>query len=247
MLTMFNSARDVKTAGPETAVLPVGALEQHGSHLPVGTDNIIATDLAQRIAEKLNAYLLPTIGITSSIEHRGSKGTVYLKATTLALVIRDIAESLQYSGFKRLIIINGHGGNWIVKPTIRQVNRDLQERKADMDVILIPTSIALNRQHEVMEHVQHDIHGGEKETSLMLYLHKEHVSEIVPQDEPTTVPQDFMDYFDVTEITEDGYWGYPEKASEEKGEKVMQLMLDCAFEYLRQLDEVKERVQRRKS
>jgi creatinine amidohydrolase len=242
MLTMYNSMRDFRLSDCTVAVLPVGALEQHGSHLPVGTDNIIAEALASRIADRLNAYMLPGIGITSSIEHRQGRGTVYLKAETLAAVIRDIAESLQYAGFKRLIIINGHGGNWIIKPTVRQLSNDFKDKRTDMEVILIHTSIALKRQHEVMEHVQHDLHAGEKETSLILHLCKEHVQEIVPQQVPTTVPQDFMDYFDVTEITEDGYWGFPEGASAEKGTKMMELMEECAIAYLDQIEAVKKRI-----
>src|SRR5690242_12092910 len=128
MLNMYNTRRDFLTTDCTTAVLPVGAIEQHGSHLPVGTDTIIAGEIALRIAERLDAYLLPSISIASSIEHREAKGTVYLKADTLALVIRDITESLQYSGFKRLIIYNGHGGNWILKPTVRQLDRDFKDK-----------------------------------------------------------------------------------------------------------------------
>ncbi|CAN7748882.1 creatininase family protein [Paenibacillus sp. LjRoot56] len=246
MLTMYNNRTDFLNTECDTAILPVGALEQHGSHLPYGTDNIIAGALAERIAETLNAYLLPPISIASSIEHRAAKGTVYLKADTLALVIRDIAESLLYSGFRRLILINGHGGNWILKPTIRQLNRDFADRENEMEVILIHTSVALGRQHEVMEHTKHDIHGGEKETSHILHLCPEHVKDYVPQAAPTSVPQDFMDYFDVTELTEDGYWGYPEVASAEKGLKMMDLMVECSLAYLKQIEEEKERIRKLK-
>lgn len=247
MLTMYSNRKDFQKAEGDTAILPVGALEQHGSHLPYGTDTIIAGALAERLAVTLDAYLLPPISIASSIEHRADKGTVYLKADTLALVIRDIAESLQYSGFKRLLLINGHGGNWILKPTIRQLNRDFTDRSAEMEVILIHTSVALGRQHEVMEHTKSDIHGGEKETSHILHLYPEHVKDYVPQAAPTNVPQDFMDYFDVTELTEDGYWGYPEAASAEKGEKMMDLMVECSLGYLQQIEREKERIRKLKN
>src|SRR5690606_23277328 len=119
-------------------------------------------------------YLLPCIGITSSIEHREGSGTVYVKADTLAMIVRDIADSLHHSGYRRLVLINGHGGNWILKPTIRQINRDM----APFEVILIHTGCAYHRQHEVMENLKNDIHAGEKETSLMLYLCEEHVKQI---------------------------------------------------------------------
>jgi len=220
------------------AVLPVGAIEQHGSHLPVGTDTIFAYDLASRLAEKLDAYLLPVIPITSSIEHRKGKGTVYIKGETLALILRDIAESLDFSGFQKLIIVNFHGGNWIIKPTIRRINREME----NMQVILLDGNMDMNKYQEIFKHVKNDLHAGEFETSLMLHLHPEYVSEIKKQNDPVFVPQAFMDYFDVTEITEDGYWGFPEEATSEKGKKVMDLMVEGCLEYLNEIEKVTMKV-----
>ncbi|MDF2670931.1 MAG: Creatininase, partial [Paenibacillus sp.] len=141
MLSMNNTWRDFEQAQPQIAVLPVGAVEQHGSHLPVGTDNIIAAEYAERLARHLDAYLLPTLAITSSIEHRKALGTVYLRATTLELIVRDISDSLYGSGFKQLLIVNAHGGNYILKPAIRQLNRDYEERQAEMEVVLLNGTI----------------------------------------------------------------------------------------------------------
>lgn len=238
MITMYQTLKDFNEHPKEIAVLPVGALEQHGSHLPVGTDNIIATAFAERMAEELNAYLLPCIGIASSIEHREAAGTVYLKADTLAAIIRDVADSLHYSGYKRLILINGHGGNWILKPTIRQINRDI----APFEVVLIHTGCANHRQHEVMDQVKNDIHAGEKETSIILHLCEEHVKKIKEPVHREFYPQDFMDYFDNLELTEDGYWGFPEEATKEKGRKMLDLLVECGLAYLRQLDTFKKKL-----
>src|SRR4051812_47128875 len=124
MLTIHNTRDEFASRPCTTAVLPVGAVEQHGQHLPVGTDILLAQSVAEQLAQKLDAYLLPPLAITSSIEHRKAKGTVYLRADTLALVVRDIAASLRDSGFTRLVLANCHGGNWILKPTLRQLNRD---------------------------------------------------------------------------------------------------------------------------
>jgi creatinine amidohydrolase len=216
------------------AVLPVGAIEQHGSHLPVGTDTIFAVDMASKIAEKIDGYLLPVIPISSSIEHRKGKGTVYIKSETLALIVRDIAESLHFSGFQKLIIVNCHGGNWIIKPTIRRINREL----ANMQVILIDSNIASHTFQEIFKNVNHDLHAGEVETSLMLDLHPEYVTEIKRQNDPVFVPQSYMDYFDVTEVTEDGYWGFPEEGTAEKGRKAMDLMVECALDYINDVEKV---------
>lgn len=232
MLTIRDCAPAFAGGEPRDAVLPVGAVEQHGGHLPVGTDCLIAEHVAARLAERLGAYLLPCLSATSSIEHRKARGTVYLKATTLAAVVRDYAESLRESGFRRLILVNGHGGNWIVKPTIRQLNRDYPDFRA----VLIHTDIGLRRAAEVFEHQANDIHAGELETSVMLHLHPGLVGAIEPQPDAAFVPQDFMDYFDTTELTASGYWGFPQQGSADKGRRFLDITLECALEHLQAIE-----------
>lgn len=239
---MYSTRKHFQEKECHIAILPVGAIEQHGSHLPVGTDAIIAQEIASRLAQRLNAYLLPCLNISSSIEHRESKGTVYMRADTLALVIRDIADSLRYSGFRRLIVFTGHGGNWSLKPMIRQMNRDYEERGMEMVTILIPSNIAGARQGDVINHVQHDLHAGEKETSIMLHLCPDHVESIVPEATHTSVPQDYMDYFDVADITKDGYWGFPEEATADKGKRLLDLIENSAIAYLEALERERQRI-----
>lgn len=241
-MNMYNTRKHFQEKECQVAVLPVGAMEQHGSHLPVGTDAIIAQEVSARLAQRLNAYLLPCLSISSSIEHRESKGTVYMRSDTLALVIRDIAESLRYSGFRRLIVFTGHGGNWILKPTIRQMNRDYEERGMEMETILIPSNIAAARQGDILNHAQHDLHAGEKETSIMLHLCPEHVDAIVPVTAHTSAPQDYMDYFDVIDITEDGYWGFPQEGTAEKGARQLELIEESSVGFIEALDRERGRI-----
>lgn len=232
MLTMMNSADDFRKINCTTAVLPVGAVEQHGSHLPVGTDTLIANALAKQVAEQLSAYLMPTIPITSSIEHRLAKGTVYIENDTLSLLIRDIARSLQFSGFNKMIIINCHSGNWGIKPTVRQLNRDLSPFR----VILLPIEAGMSRNHEIFTYTDQDIHAGEFETSLMMHLYPETVRPVAGGIQSYDIPQAFLDYFDMTEITKDGYWGYPQAASAEKGRLAMSSMVECLLSYYEKLE-----------
>src|SRR5688572_6333796 len=208
MLTIHDTRSEFSSRRCTTAVLPVGAVEQHGKHLPFGTDTLLAEALASPIAQKLDAYLLPPLAMSASIEHRKAKGTVYLRPETLALVVRDIAQSLRDSGFQRLIIVNFHGGNWILKPTIRGLNRDLPGFR----VVLINPELPHQEAAEIFEHTAGDIHAGEFETSLMLHLFPADVRKVPSGGERTFPPQPFLDYFDSTELTEDGYWGWPESA-----------------------------------
>lgn len=239
MLTVYHAKKDFEASDCRVAVLPVGATEQHGSHLPVGTDTIFAERYARELAAALDAYLLPAVAISSSIEHRKGKGTVYLKSDTLALMLRDIAESLRFSGFSKLIIANFHGGNWIIKPTVRNLNRELRDFQA---ILLYAGEVARPRYHEIFNHVQNDVHAGEMETSLMLHLHPEYVGDIKREQDPSFVPQAFMDYFDVGDITPDGYWGFPEDATAEKGSKVLELMLREGIKYLADVDRITQQV-----
>lgn len=232
MLTIYDTKKLFESTECTTAVLPVGAVEQHGNHLPVGTDTILANEIAKRLAEGLQAWLLPVISITSSIEHRRGKGTIYIKEDTLSSIIRDIAESLHFSGYKKLVVFNGHGGNWILKPAIRRINRELQE----FQVILLHTSIAIQKHRGIFTHIEHDLHAGEFETSLMLFLFPEYVKQITKQHDPEFFSQSFIDYFDVTDLTQHGYWGFPEEATSEKGRQAMDLIVQHGLQYIRDVD-----------
>lgn len=241
MLSMNNTWRDFEQAQPKIAVLPVGAVEQHGSHLPVGTDSIIAAEYADRLARHLDAYLLPTLAVSSSIEHRKALGTVYLRADTLALVIRDIADSLCGSGFKQLLIVNGHGGNYILKPAIRQLNKDYEDRQAEMEVVLLNgMNVNMDNGNRLTQYPpSSDIHAGEKETSLIMHLRPELVREHVQGGVLPDVDQSMLDYLDMTETCADGYWGHPEAATAEKGRLIAERFVPCAMEYLGKLKRLK--------
>ena len=96
-------------------VLPVGATEQHGPHLPFSTDPVIAEAVAgppcSEVGEELDAWLLPTLAYTKSNEHAWSAGTVWLSATTLLAVLDDIGRCVATTPARTLVFFNGHGGN----------------------------------------------------------------------------------------------------------------------------------------
>jgi creatinine amidohydrolase len=242
MLTTRHTREDLRAAACTTAVLPVGAVEQHGRHLPFETDILLAQAMASRLAERLSAYLLPPLGISSSIEHRLAKGTVFIRSETLALVIRDIAACLRDSGFTRLIIANGHGGNWVLKPTVRQLNRDW----SDFRTILVSPDPPAAVAREVLEHPVSDVHGGEAETSLMLHLYPDHVRPVAASGEATFPPQGFLDYFDITDLTAFGHWGWPESATAEKGRKIFEAMVASALELIAAIEEQARAIAARK-
>ena len=109
--TSSDIAAIAKQKKKPVVILPMGALEAHGEHLPLWTDTITPFKLAQKIAEKTGALVLPPIPYGFCYTLRPWKGTVSLKSHTFALVIRDITRELVRNGFDRILFMNGHGAN----------------------------------------------------------------------------------------------------------------------------------------
>ncbi|KYH37684.1 MAG: creatininase [Candidatus Bathyarchaeota archaeon B24] len=221
--------KEVEESGVEGALLPIGSLEQHGPHLPLCTDTVIAFEVAKAVASRLNLFLLPPIPISCSAEHRGVKGTVYLRPETLTSVLRDIVESLSRSGFKYLVVLSGHGGNWILKPAVRYLNLDYPGFK----VVLVGESAYGNRLKGIFEEVN-DLHAGEHETSLMLYLRPDMVRG-KPEGCRPDAGREMLDYLPIWKITSTGVWGTPSNASVEKGRLAFEKTVEAIVEYLRKL------------
>ena len=118
------SGRLADLSGPEVAdsltpdsvvVLPVGAIEQHGPHLPLSVDTVIADEVASALLNAvggdIDLWLLPTLAVSKSNEHLWSPGTLSLSAETLLRVLDDLATCIAATPARRLVFLNGHGGN----------------------------------------------------------------------------------------------------------------------------------------
>ncbi|MGA0895340.1 MAG: creatininase family protein, partial [Ilumatobacteraceae bacterium] len=108
-------------------VQPLGAIEQHGPHLPLSTDSVVAAAVAEaaveRVGEELDVWLLPTLEYTKSNEHAWSAGTIWLSATTLLAVLDDLGRCVATTPARRLVFLNGHGGN---SALVNVANRELR-------------------------------------------------------------------------------------------------------------------------
>ncbi|QOR71247.1 creatininase family protein [Ruania alkalisoli] len=156
------------------AVLPLGAIEQHGPHLPVSTDYVTATSAAEAaVAEVAEAgaapvVLLEGLAYTKSDEHHWAPGTIWLSWDTLMRTLVDIGRSLQTSGITRLVFVNGHGGN----SALGQVTCRELRRQFGLATFFAHLSVPGDQVRDVSN--PHElglgIHGGHSETSLMLHL-----------------------------------------------------------------------------
>jgi creatinine amidohydrolase len=151
------------------AVLPIGAIEQHGPHLPLSVDRDLVEAAVQRALPLLDTtqsvLVLPTLTITKSGEHDRHPGTLSLSADTLLATLRDIAVSVARTNIQRLVLLNGHGGN--------NAALDIAARDIRISHNLIVATCSWSAFAEVNgiiaeEDYAFDLHAGESETSAML-------------------------------------------------------------------------------
>ncbi|CAH1689491.1 Creatinine amidohydrolase [Hyphomicrobiales bacterium] len=157
-------------------VLPIGATEQHGPHLPVSVDSDLAEAVVERalplVTPDLTVLALPTLSYGKSNEHGTIAGTLTLSARTLMGLLTDIAESLSTTGFRRLVILNSHGGNSsILDIAARDIKIDFGLTVATCHWYNFNEAAALTDPSEQA----YGIHAGLVETSAMLTLRPERV------------------------------------------------------------------------
>lgn len=238
-------------------LLPIGSTEQHGPHLPVGTDSLIVEAVMDGVARRLadpECLLLPTLWVSKSNEHRDWEGTISLSRETLCGVIEDIAESVARTGFRKLVFVNAHGGN---TGLLDVLGRDLHQSTGllifDLELWGLYTlpPVAPGAPPAL------DIHAGYYETSVMLAVHPKLVGRerlglgsdrsrgkiaasfqgfryLTPDGKPVSVPWVTGDY------TDDGVMGDPTNAGAESGQQELDRLVEtvcgilcevAAFEY----------------
>lgn len=166
LLTSATAAEEAERDAP-VAILPVGSFEQHGAYLPLITDTAVASIIGAQLAARYRVLLLPPITISCSHEHAAWRGTVSISSTTLHRVIFDIAESLRRSGVERLVLVNGHGGNYVLSNVVQEYTATHGPVMA-----LFPQGSDWNRAREdagMKTDAHSDMHAGELETSILLH------------------------------------------------------------------------------
>ncbi|MET8994329.1 creatininase family protein [Amycolatopsis sp. Hca4] len=153
-------------------VLPTGAIEHHGPHLPLSTDALLASAVADAAVERavaggLDVWQLPTLTYTKSDEHSWAPGTVWLDAETLFRTVVEIGRAVQLMGAGTLVFVNGHGGNVaLLQVALREIRK-----RFGLRTFLMPSLARTDPpEGEGLDEQDLGIHGGAAETSLVLHL-----------------------------------------------------------------------------
>jgi creatinine amidohydrolase len=199
------------------AIIPIGSLEQHGSHLPVSTDSLIVEYVSRMVAERVGAFVLPVISYGVSFEHK-PMFNVSLRNSTLSTMICDACVSLAENRIKQIILINGHHGN---VGALQYIAQELVNR--------IPKTVHVHTIHYWHMMKSEFDHAGEVETSLVLAIAPELVKMDRAEPNSKRLSKSKAAYSSITnapgsfpKVTGNGVWGDPRKATAEKGSKLIE-------------------------
>jgi len=222
----------------DIVLLPVGSNEQHGPQNPLGTDHLIAKAIAEETAERTGVVCLQAIPFGVSSNHKQFWGTIYISPMTFKNYVKEVCMTLGYYGVKKIVIINGHGGNL---EALMEMARELREREIFVSIFQwwLATSKLLPNLFDSEERG----HACAEETSMNLALYPRIVDMSKAIDESpmkyfvqgrgVTIPLDTIDY------TQSGVFGKSTTASVEKGRIVFEAVVDELVKYIDLLRETK--------
>jgi creatinine amidohydrolase len=229
------------------AVLPVGTIEQHGPHLPLITDVLTATEMSRRAVERIpqEAVLMPPVFYSFNEHHLDFPGTIAIEGQTIINYVTDIGRSLAHHGFRKILLVNGHGSN---VPFLDVAARNITNR-AEAICAMVPWWSLIPRQ--IFDELRESeypggmAHGCELETSVLLYLRGDLVqfekaerdihfqrTEFFYWDLQSPSPVFFQEWF--SRYSKTGTVGDPTKATREKGEKFVTAVVERLVVLLRE-------------
>jgi creatinine amidohydrolase len=204
--------------GRRAALLPVGAVEAHGHHLSIETDDVIAEALVREVSSRTGILALPAVSYGYLKGLRDFQGSVSLSQDTFRMVLSDIAVALAEKGFSKLGVVNCHIPN---SPLIDEVSHLVKSRIRMLNLSFLDVGYVLNNICTSKQWHPGIYHAEEIETSLMLHLRPELVDMSKAKPSYPAKPKDFgIRYMHWSDFTPDGVVGDPTQATKEKGEKI---------------------------
>jgi len=226
----------------DLVLFPVGSTEQHGKHLVEDNDAFTAYEIAKRVADRTGVLVAPPMPFGNSVHHMRFPGSITLTFDTLVKVYKEVCKSLLHHGFKKIVIMNGHGGN---TNAISQAIREIRDETGEIVYSLMVFPMEKGFGSESLKIIKQEGggHACEMETSVALYLGER----VLPgKAEKWKQPSSWMDFDikyrgkvttarDFHETTEIGSLGDPTMATKEKGRQIVEALVDEISEFIEDL------------
>lgn len=227
------TAPEVDAANPAHAVLPVGSFEQHGPCLPLITDTVIASLIAGELARVYGLFALPPVPVSCSQEHHAWRATVSVPSAVLAAYVGGICDSVTGSGFRSVVLVNGHGGNYVLANVVQEASA------AGRRMVLFPAKedwrkARLDAGLDTTDH--EDMHAGELETSILLYAAPDLVRAGYQSADHLADDRRDLLTTGMSAYTPSGVIGKPSLASAEKGKALLGSLVGSFARVLELLD-----------
>jgi creatinine amidohydrolase len=235
--------RDLSAAA--IAILPVGSAEQHGPHLPLSTDFVVADSLARDAVsvygDELDLLLLPSMAVSKSNEHAWSPGTLWLSAPTMLTVLDEMARCVATTPVRKLVFLNGHGGN---SALLQVASRDIRLAHGLQTFVMHPSVPPDQGGKSPAAELGMGIHAGVEETSIMLHLRPDLVRLELGR---RSVPEHLASFERVrfggavsfgwlsNDFGTDGTLGDPTGATAEHGKQMYEAMITAAGQSLAEI------------
>jgi creatinine amidohydrolase len=215
-------------------LLIFGACENHGDHMPFGSDFIMPFELAKRVAASYGKKMIvfPPIPYGVSSHHKDFFMTISFEPDTMVNVIRDILQSLVNNSITRILIINGHDGN--IAP-IELASRIIKERNPGVVISCLESwwTLVGSLNKELFDVWNGLGHGGEAETSAMLAVRPDLVNmTVAPKDVVPKLPDNVRIFWKFKELTDTGATGAPRKATRKKGDKIISILENVLLAFI---------------
>ena len=205
-----------------TVIVPLGAVEEHGPHLPMNTDILHAYEIAKKTSESIDVFVAPPIYFGVCRSTARFPGTIDIRPETLEMLIIDVVSALYRHGLRRFILYSGHAGMNHRASMLNSAD-ELLALFDDIVISSITDADLVDQKFFELVETAGDSHAGEIETSLVMSISPELVGDPPKADAPV-FPRSMV-VRDTRNFWKSGVWGNPQKASVEKGDRMMEILV----------------------